>query len=99
MVLDSFHQLLELPAQSYCLRAKDQLMQVLPVVRLHSQTGVRVLVDEDIVEHHKVRQGTIPGVVLEDRRWRSAAAFEDDMRRMLGRKASALRDWQGIPCC
>lgn len=55
MALDCSNQRLEFPAQSYRLRAEYQLVEVLPVVRLHGETGVHVLVDEHVVEHHDIR--------------------------------------------
>ena len=42
-------------------------MQILSMVRLNGQTGVHILVDEDIVEHHEVCECAVPCVVVEDR--------------------------------
>ena len=97
MYFNPCDKLLESPAQGHGLRAKNQLVQVLSVVGLHGQAGMYVLVDEHVVEHHKTWQCVIPRVVLEDRRWRPSAAFDDDMRRMLGREPPPLRDRHRIP--
>jgi hypothetical protein len=83
---------LKLLAQGYRVGAENQLVLVLSVVCLHGQPRVHVLVDEHVVEYHEIRQRAVPGVVLEDRRWRSIAAFEDNLKRMLRSEASPLRD-------
>ena len=98
MFLDSLHELLELLTQRDCLRAKNQLMQLLPVVCVDGQSGVHVLVNKNIVEHVEIRQLAVPCVVLENGRWWSPAAFEDNMGWMLGCKTSAFGDWQRITC-
>jgi hypothetical protein len=96
MLLNPLHKLLKLPTQCHCRCPENQLVQVLSVVWLHRQTGVHVLVNEHIIEHDNICQRAIPGIVLEDRRWRAAAAFENRMRRMLSGEASTLSDGQGI---
>jgi hypothetical protein len=54
MGFDSLHELLELPIQGNCLRSQNKFMQVLPMVGLNCQARVHVLMNENIIENHKV---------------------------------------------
>jgi hypothetical protein len=96
VVLNSLHELLELPAQSDRLSPENQLVQLLTVLRVYPQTGVHVLVDEDVIKNDKIRKGAIPAVVLENRRRRSAAAFEHDVWRIQSGEAPSFGDWERI---
>jgi hypothetical protein len=93
---DSRNELLDLCAQRNRLGAKNQLVQILPMVRLNSQTGAHVLIDEDVVEHHEICECAVPCVVVEDRWRRAATTVKNDMGRMLSSKTPSFSDRQGI---
>ena len=82
MVLDAGSEVLDPLVQGHPLSAKDQLVEVLAMVRPDDEPGVDVRIDEDIVEDGKIRDRAAPCPVVEDDGRRRARPFEDDVRRV-----------------
>jgi hypothetical protein len=89
---DALHRLLQLLVERHRMGPKDQLVQFLPLLRTDDQARVDVLVHKHIVEHHHVRQRSVPRAILEHRRRRAASAVEHGVRRMQRGEATPLSD-------
>ena len=96
VLLDAVDESLELPAQGDASGAEDELVEVLPVPGIHGEPRVDVRVHEHIVEQRKVRQGAIPGAILEHRVGRATLTVENDMRWMRCRKPTPFGDGERI---
>ena len=56
--------------------------------RIDRESGVDVLVDENVVKERHLRSRAIPSAIPEHRIRRPTFAFENDVRRVLGRKSA-----------
>src|SRR3546814_8967705 len=63
--------------------AEDQFMQALAMPGFDAQTGIDILIDEDVIEDSDVRQAAVPCAILEDRSGWSADTVHNHMRQVL----------------
>src|SRR3546814_4436568 len=74
-------------------------MQALAKLGVDAQTGIDILIDEDVIEDSDVRQAAVPCAILEDRSGWSADTVHNHMRRVLRSHPPAFGNGQGIAGC
>src|SRR3546814_11790657 len=83
MLLDPYQFAPQLVVKGNAPHAEDQFMQALAMLGVDAQTGIDILIDEDVIEDSDVRQAAVPCAILEDRSGWSADTVHNHMRRVL----------------
>src|SRR3546814_20455989 len=96
MLLDPYQFAPQLVVKGNAPHAEDQFMQALAMLGVDAQTGIDILIDEDVIEDSDVRQAAVPCAILEDRSWWFAATVHNHMRRFPRRPPSAFGKCEGM---
>src|SRR3546814_9863147 len=85
MLLDPYQFAPQLVVKGNDPHAEDQFMQALAMLGVDAQTGIDILIDEDVIEDSDVRQAAVPCVILEDRSgWSAATVHKHTSRVQIG---------------
>src|SRR3546814_11994122 len=80
-------------------RSANQFREAMAMIGVCAQTGIDILIDEDVIEYSDVRQAAVPCAILEDRSGWSADTVHNHMRRVLRSHPPAFGNGQGIAGC
>src|SRR3546814_3509116 len=99
MLLDPYQFAPQLVVKGNAPHAEDQFMQALAMLGVDAQTGIDILIDEDVIDDSDVRQAAVPCAILEDRSGWSADQVHNHTRRVLRSHSPEFGKEQWIAGC